>query len=165
MLRVFIFEERYSVTLRLEGQLTSEAVPMLLQRWATVRSGTEPRRIVVDLGDVTELDASGGDALKWLVASGAQIGYIQPKLRWRIETFICDNPTQSNLAANLWDQVHVHSCRDQWGSPMAWICRLLCAVLPSAWRPCGCQHTRDLNADLAVCPGSQRNLHAQESRH
>ncbi len=149
MLRVFIFEERCSITLRVEGQLTSEAVPILWERWAAVRSGTGARRIVIDLGDVTELDATGGEALARLVASGAQIGYVQPKLRSRIETFICDNPGQSRSAANFWNRVHLRTCRDQWGSPFARACRLLCAVLPRAWRPCGCQHIRDASAHSA----------------
>jgi len=38
MLRILVFDEPYSVKLRLEGKLTAQTVPVLTQRWAELVS-------------------------------------------------------------------------------------------------------------------------------
>jgi hypothetical protein len=92
MLRIFVFEEPFSVKLRLEGQLTSQTVPMLTQKWAEVHSRLKERKAILDLGDLVEFDESGRSTLHWLAQSGARFGYAHPRIRPRAWPVSCFEP-------------------------------------------------------------------------
>ena len=91
MLQISIFEEPYSVKLRLEGKLNSQTSPLLTRRWAEVRNRTKgmDRKLILDLGDVVELDEAGRQLLRWLAASGFRFSAVHPALRSEIEELIC----------------------------------------------------------------------------
>jgi hypothetical protein len=139
MLRILLFDEPYSVKLRLEGKLIAETVPLLTQRWAEVRSRLKGRKAILDLGDVVEVDESGRHMLSWLVNSGARLGYTHPNLRPFVEDLACDETGIQRLSTGIWKRLHAADCFERWDSPMNRLCRLICALLPHAWRPCGCR--------------------------
>lgn len=139
MLRIYVFEEPYSVKLRLEGKLIAQTVPLLTQRWAEVRSRLRDRKAILDLGDVVDLDEAGRHTLAWLVSSGATLGYAHPNVRPFVEQLACDQPGASHFSAGIWKRLHLTDCHEQWDSPIYRWCRLICSMLPSALRPCGCR--------------------------
>jgi anti-anti-sigma regulatory factor len=139
MLRILVFDEPYSVKLRLEGKLTAQTVPVLTQRWAEVRSRLKGRKAILDLGDVVEVDETGRHVLAWLASSGARLGYAHPNVRSLVEELACDEPGISRFSARIWKRLHMADCFERWDSPMSRLCRLICSVLPPAWRPCGCR--------------------------
>ena len=139
MLRIFVFDEPYSVKLRLEGELTAQTVPLLNQRWAEVRSRLKGRKAILDLGDVVAVDESGRHTLAWLTGAGARLGYAHPNVRPFVEELACHEPGISRFSARLWKRLHLGNCFERWDSPMRRLCRLICAVLPPGWRPCGCR--------------------------
>lgn len=138
MLRILVFEELTSVKLRLEGKLTVETVPLLTEKWAEVRSRLNERKAILDLGDVSEVDEAGRSTLAWLARSGVRLGYAQPNVRPVLENVACDVPGISHFTAEVWKRLHLVDCNDRWDSRYR-LCRLICAVLPSSWRPCGCR--------------------------
>lgn len=139
MLRIHVFEEPYSVKLRLEGALTAEAVPLLTQRWAEVHRRLNDRRAILDLGDLVDLDETGQHELAWLVHLGATLGYAHPNVRSFVEQLACDQPGTSRFSAGMWKRLHLTDCHDRWDSPIYRWCRLICSLLPRALRPCGCR--------------------------
>lgn len=139
MLRILVFDEPYSIKLRLEGKLIAQTVPLLTQRWAEIRSTLKGRKAILDLGDVVEVDESGRHLLAWLASSGARVGYAHSNLRRFVEDLACDEPGISRFSLRMWKRLHMADCFERWGSPMNRLCRLICTVLPAAWRPCGCQ--------------------------
>jgi len=140
MLRILVFEEVTTVKLRLEGSLTHQTAPLLTQRWAEVRSRLKDRKAILDLGDVVEVDETGRRTLAWLTSSGVRLGYAHPNVRSLVEDLACDVPGISHFTARLWKRLHLTDCDERWDSPHR-LCRLICAILPSALRPCGCRTT------------------------
>lgn len=139
MLRIFVFDEPYSVKLRLEGRLTAETVPLLSQHWAEVRSRLKGRKATLDLGDVIEVDETGRHMLAWLASSGAKLGYAHPNVRPLVENLACNEPGISRFSARMWKRLHLAHCYERWDSRLCQLCRQICAWLPPAWRPCGCR--------------------------
>lgn len=139
MLRILVFDEPFSVKLRLEGKLTAQTVPLLTQYWAEVRSRLKGRKAILDLGDVVEVDEAGRHTLAWLASSGVRLGYAHPNVRSLVEDLACDEPGISRFSARIWKRLHMAECYDRWDSRLCQLCRLICAVLPPAWRPCGCR--------------------------
>ena len=139
MLRIFVFEEPYSVKLRLEGQLTSQTVPVLTQRWADVRSSLKGRKAILDLGDLVEFDDAGRSMLHWLAQSGARFSYAHPKLQKLMEELSREGPGLAAALARLAQRVHASAL----GLVAAWResewYQSLCSHLPSVIRPCGCR--------------------------
>jgi len=140
MLRILVFEEVTTVKLRLEGRLTHQTAPLLTQRWAEVRSRLKDRKAILDLGDVVEVDETGRRTLAWLTSSGVRLGYAHPNVRSLVEDLACDVPGISHFTARVWKRLHLTDCNERWDSPRR-LCRLICAILPSALRPCGCRTT------------------------
>jgi ABC-type transporter Mla MlaB component len=107
MLRILVFEEPYSVKLRLEGKLTDQTVPQLTRSWAEVRSRLRGRKAILDLGDVVEVDQAGRRMLAWLTSSGARLGYAHPNVRPLVEDLACDEPGISRLSVGIWRRLHL----------------------------------------------------------
>lgn len=133
MLRVLVFEEPFSVKLRLEGKLTSQTAPVLAKQWANVRGGLKGRKAILDLGDVPEVDAAGRSTLHELATAGAQVGYAHPKLRALIEEILEDVRGISPLRAFV--KRLREALQSQDSSRSAGWARL-CAMLPAFLRPC-----------------------------
>ena len=135
MLRVLVFEEPFSVKLRLEGKLTSQTAPVLAKHWASVRGGLKGRKAILDLGDVPEVDAAGRSTLHELATAGAQVGYAHPKLRSVIDEILEDVRGITPLRAfakrlrEAGRRLSVSASRSEWWAR-------LCAMLPAFVRPC-----------------------------
>jgi anti-anti-sigma regulatory factor len=138
MLRIFIFEEPFSVKLRLEGQLTSQTVPLLTQRWADVRSSLKGRTAILDLGDLVEFDDAGRSTLRWLASSGARMGYAHPKLRQLVDDLRLEGPSFGASVLRAWKRLHEASVRQVARLRESQFMQLVCGFLPAAVRPCGC---------------------------
>ena len=141
MLRILLFEQLYSVKLRLEGELTAQTTPLLTENWGESRSRLAGRKAILDLGDVTKMDDAGRSTLLWLLHSGVTIGYAHPKLQSLVDDLICNQPSPPHLAAKLWRRLHLGDCSLHWDLGICRVCRRLCALLPSALCPCGCSKT------------------------
>ncbi len=139
MLRILVFDEPYSVKLRLEGKLTDQTVPLLTERWAEVRSRLHGRKAIIDLGDVDEVNEAGRRALAWLLESGVKVGYAHPNVRPFIEELVCSQPGPPQLAARIWKRLHLGDCEERWDSAICQLCRRICSLLPSGFCPCGCR--------------------------
>jgi hypothetical protein len=138
MLRIFVFEEPFSVKLRLEGQLTSQTVPLLTQRWADVRSSLKGRKAILDLGDLVEYDDAGRSTLRWLASSGARLGYAHPRVRQLVDDLAIEGPSLAASLLRAWKRVREAAA----GQASHWresqFIQRLCGWLPAAVRPCGC---------------------------
>lgn len=141
MLRIVVFDGSTTVKLRLEGSLTVETVPLLIQRWADIRTRTQERTIILDLGDVVEVDQEGGRTLARFARSGVRLGYAHPNIRSALENSLCDMPEGPIFTSKIWKRFHLTDCDQRWDSPYRF-CRFICAILPSSWRPCGCRTDR-----------------------
>jgi hypothetical protein len=137
MLRILVFEEPFSVKLRLEGKLTSQTVPVLAQRWADVRSGLKGRKAILDLGDVRELDEAGRSTLRWLAGSGARLGYANAKMRPVVDAIAREVRAATGLTALVKRWRASVTAAMSAARESEWFARL-CAVLPASVRPCGC---------------------------
>jgi anti-anti-sigma regulatory factor len=133
MLRVLVFEEPFSVKLRLEGKLTSQTAPVLAKQWAKVRGALKGRKAILDLGDVPEVDAAGRSTLHELATAGAQVGYAHPKLRSLIDEILEDVRGISPLRAFV--KRLREAVRSREANQSEWWTRL-CAMLPAFLRPC-----------------------------
>jgi ABC-type transporter Mla MlaB component len=133
MLRILVFEEPFSVKLRLEGELTGEAVAQLTQRWVEVRSRLKDRKAILDLGDVVQVDKTGRDTLAWLTEAGASISYAHPKLQSLIDDLAC-----ARRGAAIRKRLTAKDTNDRSESRIYRAWQLLCSLLPSRLRPCGC---------------------------
>ena len=130
MLRILVFEEPFSVKLRLEGTLTAQTVPLLTQRWAEVRSGLKDRRAILDLGDLLDFDEAGRSTLGWLVDSGARLCCAPPRLEALVEGLRGRSP-----GIFSWLRSGFQQRRAAWRS--SWLYQWICAMLPTSFRPCG----------------------------
>jgi hypothetical protein len=131
MLRILVFDEPYSVKLRLEGELTDRTAPQLTARWADVQDRLRNRKAILDLGDVVEVDKTGREMLAGLASAGVQFGYAYPKLRSFIDDIHCRQAGATRFR---------RSANKPWVSFLNRVLfRLMCAVLPSRLRPCGCR--------------------------
>ena len=122
MLRIVVFDEPFSVKLRLEGELTDETTPQLTQRWAEVRSRLRDRRAILDLGDVSKMDESGRQLLSWLTDSGVRFSYAHPVLQPLVEDLSRRRARNAGGVVGIWKRVYL----------------ALCSILPPSLRPCGC---------------------------
>jgi hypothetical protein len=76
--------------------------------------------------------------LAWLSQAGVRFGFAHPNVRSTVEDLACDVPGVSHFTAAIWKRLHLADCSAHWDSPYR-LCRLICAILPSSWRPCGCR--------------------------
>lgn len=131
MLRILVFEEPFSVKLRLEGKLTDETAYQLTQRWGEVRGKLKNRKAILDLGDVVEVDEVGREMLGELAGAGVRFGYAHPKLQSIIDDLNCRQAGSARFSAltKKGSDSVLHR---------VWL-RLICGVLPSRLRPCGCR--------------------------
>lgn len=130
MLRILVFEEPFSVKLRLEGRLTDQTATQLTERWGEVRGKLKNRKAILDLGDVVEVDEAGREMLGELAGAGVRFGYAHPKLQPIIDDLNCRQEGSTRFSSL--------TRRDSDSVVNRVLFRLICGVLPSRFRPCGC---------------------------
>ena len=114
-MRAIVFEEPYSITIRVEGDLTAEATRELSSHVAQWREMTAEKKMRLDLGDVGAVDAHGAAWLRDASRSG--VG------------FTAMSPAVQRAASN---------CADA-AEHISWFRRLLCAFLPPGTAGCPCE--------------------------
>ena len=72
MLKITIAGDQDLATLKLEGKLVGPWVHELERCWHTIRDNSDDRAVIVDLCDVTFVDAEGRKLLTWMCGQGAQ---------------------------------------------------------------------------------------------
>jgi hypothetical protein len=72
MLKITIETALSTATLKLEGKLVGPWVDELERSWHAVRDDSENRPVMVDLCDVTFVDAEGRKLLSWMHQQGAR---------------------------------------------------------------------------------------------
>ena len=72
MLKITIETALHTATLKLEGQLAGLWVDELERNWFAVRDNFANKRVMVDLCDVTFVDAEGRKLLTWMYDQGAR---------------------------------------------------------------------------------------------
>ena len=73
MLKVSVLDSRSQRTLVVEGRLTARWVPELESVWKQTLESRGDRRIVVDVGETTVIDASGKTILMAMAHQGAEL--------------------------------------------------------------------------------------------
>ncbi|HXJ95647.1 MAG TPA: hypothetical protein VMT20_22620 [Terriglobia bacterium] len=73
MLKVSVFDSGSQRTLVVEGTLTAACAPELQSVWKQTVESRGDRKIVVDLGETTVIDASGKAILTAMVREGADL--------------------------------------------------------------------------------------------
>lgn len=136
MLRILVFDEPFSVKLRLEGELTGQTAPQLTQRWAEVRSRLQNRRAILDLGDVVKVDGAGRDTLAWLSDAGVRFGYAHPGLSSLMIDLARRKRPSSSLLSRLWNGLRA---KNGFASLLVRLYGYVCSALPPGLRPCGCR--------------------------
>ena len=71
MLRITVRQNADSTTLRIEGRLIGPWVQELRTIWTNVRSAPGPDRVVINLTDITIVDAHGRSLLAEISSAGA----------------------------------------------------------------------------------------------
>jgi ABC-type transporter Mla MlaB component len=139
MLRILVFDEPFSVKLRLEGELTGQTAPQLTQRWAEVRGRLRDRRAILDLGDVVKVDEAGRDILGWLTEAGVRVSYAHPSLNSLVEDLDC-LPSRASRRG-ITKRLLVAGRKNNDGAPsiVRQLYYFVCSILPPRFRPCGCR--------------------------
>jgi hypothetical protein len=132
-MRTIVFEEPFSITVRLEGALTAEAAADLSTRvdaWQN-RGG---KKVRLDLGDVSSADAQARAGLRRLRDRGVTVSVLSPALHERE----CDSHRDSNSGLRAWLSRSGIRFSSPHGQPQGLFRRLICAVLPAGAAGCPC---------------------------
>ena len=73
MLKITIHNSTNVATLNLEGRLAGPWVSELERSWRTVKEDARDKPVVVDLCEVTFVDAEGTKLLSWMYEQGARL--------------------------------------------------------------------------------------------
>lgn len=115
-MRAIVFDEPYSITIRVEGDLTEQSTRELSTRIAEWQDAGKKMRL--DLGDVNSVD---DEAVAWLRDA-----------RDRGFGFTAMSPAVREVAARIREA-------SQSAASMGFFRRLLCAVLPPGAAGCPCE--------------------------
>jgi anti-anti-sigma regulatory factor len=73
MLKITIHNAMNAATLKLEGRLAGPWVSELERSWRAVMDDSRDKPVVIDLCEVTFVDAEGRKLLSWLYEQGARM--------------------------------------------------------------------------------------------
>jgi hypothetical protein len=73
MLKITIENAMNTATLKLEGRLAGPWVSELERCWHAVKDGSGDKPVMVDLCEVTFVDAEGRKLLSWMYEQGARL--------------------------------------------------------------------------------------------
>src|SRR5215470_4679140 len=130
MLRILVFDEPFSVKLRLEGELTDRTVLQLAQRWAEVRSRLRNRKAILDLGDVVKVDDAGRSLLSWLSDAGVRFGYAHPRLQQWVDGLVRRQNHASGVSARFLAWLRANHNGSGPASLVSRFFQWICAALP-----------------------------------
>lgn len=134
-MRTIVFEEPYSVTIRVEGDLDAVAAGELSNRVAKWRAMTTEKKMRLDLGDVSSIDAQAAAWLREASDRGIGLTAMSPAVRQVAASF--DAGRKENLRDWL-ARIGIHLAPPPSAPPQSFFRRLLCAVLPPGTAGCPC---------------------------
>ena len=73
MLKITIHNAMNAATLKLEGRLAGPWVSELERSWRAVKNDSRAKPVLIDLCEVTFVDAEGRRLLSWLYEQGARM--------------------------------------------------------------------------------------------
>ncbi len=70
---IYLHDAADSLTFRVAGELTGAIALELAQSWATARSTSAHKRLIVDLANVVSVDAAGENVMRQMASAGADL--------------------------------------------------------------------------------------------
>ena len=95
MLRITVSDEPGRLRMILEGELAGDLARVLEENWNEAAVVRSQKAVVVDLRDVTRVDARGKAALSRMLEEGAEFVVGGPKTAYIIETLCAENKSGS----------------------------------------------------------------------
>jgi ABC-type transporter Mla MlaB component len=135
-MRTIVFEEPYSVTIRVEGDLTAEAARELSSRVTQWREMTAEKKMRLDLGDVGSVDAQGAAWLRDLSERGVGFTAMSPAVH-RVATSFA-RETKEDLRSWL-ARIGIRLSAPPASERMGFFRRIICAILPQGTAGCPCE--------------------------
>jgi len=117
-MRTIVLEEPFSITIRLEGGLTAEVIGDLARRVTEWQTVTREKKMRLDLGDVSAVDAEGASWLRRVRKLGVDLTAVSPAVR----------RATGDLEAEKQDR-----------GLMGFLRRILCALVPAGTAGCPCE--------------------------
>lgn len=130
-MKTLVFEEPFSVTFRVEGELNGSAGAELCDR-VVMWQGLS-KKIRLDAGDVSAVDAAGADCLRRLRERGVRFTAASPAVRDILQT----KDAKENLRAWL-ARIGIQLPTSKPNERTGLFRRMLCAVLPAGVAGCPC---------------------------
>ena len=135
-MRTIVFEEPYSITIRLEGDLTADTMRELSSRVAKWREMTGEKQMRFDLGDVGAVDAQGAAWLRDARHRGIGFTAMSPAVERVAASF--RDASKEDLRAWL-ARIGIRLSPGPAPERMSLLRRILCAILPEGTAGCPCE--------------------------
>ena len=135
-MRTIVFEEPYSVTIRVEGDLTADATRELSSRVAKWREMTAEKKMRLDLGDVGTVDTQGAAWLRDVSQRGVGFTAMSPAVHRVTAGFA--RGTKDDLRGWL-ARIGIRISPAPAPERMSLLRRIICAVLPQGVAGCPCE--------------------------
>jgi anti-anti-sigma regulatory factor len=133
-MRAIVFEEPYSVTIRVEGDLTADTARELSSRVAQWAQTGSDKKMRLDLGDVGSIDAQGAAWLRDARDRGVGFTAMSPAVERIAENF--GDETKEDLRTWL-ARIGIRLSAPPAPEHMSLLRRILCAIVPQfAGCPC-----------------------------
>jgi anti-anti-sigma regulatory factor len=133
-MRAIVFEEPYSVTIRVEGDLTADTARELSSRVAQWAQTGSDKKMRLDLGDVGSIDAQGAAWLRDARDRGVGFTAMSPAVERIAESF--GDETKEDLRTWL-ARIGIRLSAPPASEHMSLLRRILCAIVPQfAGCPC-----------------------------
>ncbi len=135
-MRAIVFEEPYSITIRVEGDLTADSTNELSRRLAAWREMTADKKMRLDLGDISRVDAKGAAWLRDVSGRGIVFTAMSPAVQQIVFGFL--QLPKENLRSWL-ARIGIRISPPAGRERMGFLRRLVCAVLPAGIAGCPCE--------------------------
>lgn len=134
-MRMLVFDEPYSVTVRLEGSLNTDVAADLCTRLSVWQGLTSTKKVRLDLGDVSAIDDGGVKCLRQLHARGAEFPIVSSAVQQALTDIRHD--AKEDLR-NWLARIGIRLSRPQQRKAPSRFCRMMCAFLPTPLGRCAC---------------------------
>ena len=134
-MRTIVLEEPFSITIRLEGGLTAEVTSDLSRRVAEWQAMTREKKMRLDLGDVSTVDAAGASWLRRVRKLGVDLTAASPAVR-RVTG---DIESRKDDIRTWLSRIGIRLAPRREDRPMGLFRRILCALIPAGTAGCPCE--------------------------
>jgi len=134
-MRTIVLEEPFSITIRLEGGLTAEVTGDLSRRVAEWQAMTREKKMRLDLGDVSSIDAEGASWLHRVRERGVHLTAISPAVR----NVTGDIESEKDDLRAWLARLGIRLAPRRSTESMSLFRRILCALVPAGTAGCPCE--------------------------